>query len=248
MRGGLCLPPPTCTTYPRCHCYPLTFSLTVAGQLDYIPHCSGHGNFSLQSCGCICNEGWFGKNCSEPYCPLDCSSRGVCVDGQCICDSEYSGGDCSELRCPTDCSSRGLCVDGECVCEEPYTGKDCSELRCPGDCSGKGICTNGTCFCQEGYVGEDCSQQRCLNACSGRGHCQEGLCFCEEGYQGPDCSAGRKGGRKWSCMGRWANSLEAGREMGGTVYFMQNNSPLGCAHLLYKKAGFLSQSQLMRQI
>ncbi|XP_027468864.1 tenascin-R isoform X2 [Zalophus californianus] len=161
----------------------------ATGQLDYIPHCSGHGNFSLQSCGCICNEGWFGQNCSEPYCPLGCSSRGVCVDGQCVCDSEYSGGDCSELRCPTDCSSRGLCVDGECVCEEPYTGEDCSELRCPGDCSGKGRCANGTCFCQEGYVGDDCSQRQCLNACSGRGHCQEGLCFCEDGYQGPDCSA-----------------------------------------------------------
>uniref|UniRef100_A0A8D1YQ39 Tenascin-R n=2 Tax=Sus scrofa TaxID=9823 RepID=A0A8D1YQ39_PIG len=161
----------------------------ATGQLDYIPHCSGHGNFSFESCGCICNEGWFGKNCSEPYCPLGCSSRGVCVDGQCICDSEYSGDDCSELRCPTDCSSRGLCVDGECVCEEAYTGEDCSELRCPGDCSGKGRCANGTCLCQEGYAGEDCSQRRCLNACSGRGHCQEGLCFCEEGYQGPDCSA-----------------------------------------------------------
>ncbi|XP_066887257.1 tenascin-R isoform X2 [Kogia breviceps] len=161
----------------------------ATGQLDYIPHCSGHGNFSLESCGCICDQGWFGKNCSEPYCPLGCSSRGVCVDGQCICDNEYSGDDCSELRCPTDCSSRGLCVDGECVCEEAYTGEGCSELRCPGDCSGKGRCTNGTCLCQEGYAGEDCGQQRCLNACSGRGHCQEGLCFCEEGYQGPDCSA-----------------------------------------------------------
>uniref|UniRef100_A0A8C6GPG0 Tenascin-R n=1 Tax=Mus spicilegus TaxID=10103 RepID=A0A8C6GPG0_MUSSI len=161
----------------------------ATGQLDYVPHCSGHGNFSFESCGCICNEGWFGKNCSEPYCPLGCSSRGVCVDGQCICDSEYSGDDCSELRCPTDCSSRGLCVDGECVCEEPYTGEDCRELRCPGDCSGKGQCANGTCLCQEGYAGEDCSQRRCLNACSGRGHCQEGLCICEEGYQGPDCSA-----------------------------------------------------------
>ncbi|XP_004626838.1 tenascin-R isoform X1 [Octodon degus] len=160
----------------------------ATGQLDYIPHCSGHGNFSLESCGCICNEGWFGKNCSEPYCPLGCSSRGVCVDGQCICDSEYSGADCSELRCPTDCSSRGLCVDGECVCEEPYTGEDCGELRCPGDCSGKGRCINGTCLCQEGYIGEDCGQQRCLNACSGRGPCQEGICVCEEGYQGPDCS------------------------------------------------------------
>nr|XP_023496359.1 tenascin-R isoform X2 [Equus caballus] len=161
----------------------------ATGQLDYIPHCSGHGNFSLESCGCICHEGWFGKNCSEPYCPLGCSSRGVCVDGQCICDSEYSGDDCSELRCPADCSSRGLCVDGECVCEEAYTGEDCSELRCPGDCSGKGRCANGTCLCQEGYVGEDCGQRRCPNACSGRGDCQEGLCVCEEGYQGPDCSA-----------------------------------------------------------
>uniref|UniRef100_A0A4W2D2Q8 Tenascin-R n=1 Tax=Bos indicus x Bos taurus TaxID=30522 RepID=A0A4W2D2Q8_BOBOX len=161
----------------------------ATGQLDYIPHCSGHGNFSLESCGCICDQGWFGKNCSEPYCPLGCSSRGVCVDGQCVCDSEYSGDDCSELRCPTDCSSRGLCVDGECVCEEAYTGEDCSELRCPGDCSGKGICANGTCLCQEGYVGEDCGQRRCPNACSGRGHCQEGLCLCEEGFQGPDCSA-----------------------------------------------------------
>uniref|UniRef100_A0A2I3HXA2 Tenascin-R n=1 Tax=Nomascus leucogenys TaxID=61853 RepID=A0A2I3HXA2_NOMLE len=165
----------------------------ATGQLDYIPHCSGHGNFSFESCGCICNEGWFGKNCSEPYCPLGCSSRGVCVDGQCICDSEYSGDDCSELRCPTDCSSRGLCVDGECVCEEPYTGEDCRELRCPGDCSGKGRCANGTCLCEEGYVGEDCGQRQCLNACSGRGQCEEGLCVCEEGYQGPDCSAGRQG-------------------------------------------------------
>ncbi|XP_036090483.1 tenascin-R isoform X2 [Rousettus aegyptiacus] len=161
----------------------------ATGQLDYIPHCSGHGNFSLESCGCICNEGWFGKNCSEPYCPLGCSSRGVCVDGQCVCDSEYSGDDCSAPRCPADCSARGLCVDGGCVCEEPYAGEDCSELRCPGDCSGKGSCANGTCLCQEGYGGEDCGRRRCANACSGRGHCREGLCVCEEGFRGPDCSA-----------------------------------------------------------
>uniref|UniRef100_A0A8D0HC42 Janusin n=1 Tax=Sphenodon punctatus TaxID=8508 RepID=A0A8D0HC42_SPHPU len=158
-------------------------------QLDFIPHCSGHGNFSLESCGCICNEGWAGKNCSEPLCPTGCSSRGVCVDGQCICDNDYSGEDCSELRCPTDCSSQGLCVDGECVCEEGFAGEDCSELRCPGDCSAKGRCANGTCVCQEGYVGEDCGQLRCLNACSRRGFCQEGLCSCEEGYQGQDCSS-----------------------------------------------------------
>ncbi|XP_067323757.1 tenascin-R isoform X2 [Anolis sagrei] len=161
----------------------------ATGQLDYFPHCSGHGNFSLESCGCICSEGWTGKNCSEPLCPMGCSSRGVCVDGQCICDGDYSGEDCSEARCATDCTFRGLCVDGECICEEGFAGEDCSELRCPADCSGKGKCANGTCICQEGYVGEDCGQLRCLNACSGRGSCQEGLCSCEEGYQGPDCSA-----------------------------------------------------------
>ncbi|XP_026559248.1 tenascin-R [Pseudonaja textilis] len=161
----------------------------ATGQLDYLPHCSSHGNFSLETCGCICDEGWAGKNCSEPLCPLGCSSRGVCIDGQCICDNDYSGEDCSEARCPTDCSSRGLCVDGECICEEGFAGEDCNELRCPEDCSGKGVCANGTCICQEGYVGEDCGQLRCLNACSGRGFCQEGLCSCEEGYQGRDCSA-----------------------------------------------------------
>ncbi|NWZ98213.1 TENR protein, partial [Nesospiza acunhae] len=107
-------------------------------QLDYIPQCSGHGNFSLESCSCVCMEGWAGSNCSEPLCPGGCSSRGVCLEGQCICDSDYGGEDCSQPRCPAGCGSRGLCVDGECVCEEGFTGDDCSELRCPRDCSGRG--------------------------------------------------------------------------------------------------------------
>uniref|UniRef100_A0A8C5RIZ8 EGF-like domain-containing protein n=1 Tax=Laticauda laticaudata TaxID=8630 RepID=A0A8C5RIZ8_LATLA len=113
----------------------------IPGKCRIICHvCSilSHGNFSLETCGCICDEGWAGKNCSEPLCPLGCSSRGICIDGQCICDNDYSGEDCSEARCPTDCSSRGLCVDGECICEEGFAGEDCNELRCPEDCSGKG--------------------------------------------------------------------------------------------------------------
>ncbi|KAF1666360.1 Tenascin-R, partial [Aptenodytes patagonicus] len=158
-------------------------------QLDYTPQCSGHGNFSLESCSCVCMEGWAGSNCSEPRCPRDCSSRGVCLDGQCICDNDYGGEDCSQLRCPTGCGSHGLCVDGECVCEEGFTGEDCSQLRCPRDCSGKGHCANGTCICQEGYAGEDCGWLHCPNACSSRGVCRDGLCVCEEGYEGQDCSA-----------------------------------------------------------
>ncbi|NWH63004.1 TENR protein, partial [Geococcyx californianus] len=158
-------------------------------QLDYTPQCSGHGNFSLETCSCVCMEGWAGSNCSEPLCPRGCSSRGVCLEGQCICDNDYGGEDCSQLRCPTGCGSRGLCVDGECVCEEGFTGEDCSQLRCPHDCSGKGLCVNGTCVCQEGYAGEDCGWLHCPNACSGRGVCRDGLCVCEEGYEGQDCSA-----------------------------------------------------------
>ncbi|XP_039586185.1 tenascin-R isoform X2 [Passer montanus] len=161
----------------------------ATGQLDYIPQCSGHGNFSLESCSCVCMEGWAGSNCSEPRCPGGCSSRGVCLEGQCICDSDYGGEDCSQLRCPAGCGSRGLCVDGECVCEEGFAGEDCSQLRCPGDCSGRGRCENGTCVCHEGFGGRDCARPRCPGACSGRGLCRDGLCVCQGGYGGQDCSA-----------------------------------------------------------
>ncbi|NXC41088.1 TENR protein, partial [Penelope pileata] len=161
----------------------------ATGRLDYTLPCSGHGNFSLESCRCVCSEGWAGSNCSEPRCPRGCSSRGVCLEGQCVCDNDYGGEDCSQLRCPAGCGSRGLCVDGECVCEEGFGGEDCSQPRCPRDCSGRGHCANGTCVCAEGYAGEDCGWLRCPNACSGRGVCQDGLCICEDGYGGQDCSA-----------------------------------------------------------
>ncbi|NWY05530.1 TENR protein, partial [Nothoprocta ornata] len=158
-------------------------------QLDFLPPCSGHGNFSLAVCGCVCDEGWVGSNCSEPRCPGGCSHRGACVEGQCICDGGYGGDDCSERRCPADCSDRGLCVDGACLCEEGFGGDDCGQPRCPRDCSGRGNCANGTCFCHEGFAGDDCSWPHCPNACSGRGTCLQGLCACEDGYAAPDCSA-----------------------------------------------------------
>ncbi|NXI63125.1 TENR protein, partial [Anseranas semipalmata] len=161
----------------------------ATGRLDYTLPCSGHGNFSLESCRCVCSEGWAGSNCSEPRCPRGCSSRGVCLEGQCVCDDDYGGEDCSQLRCPAGCGARGLCVDGECVCEEGFSGEDCSQPRCPRDCSGRGYCANGTCVCAEGYAGEDCGWLRCPNACSGRGICQDGICVCEDGYGGQDCSA-----------------------------------------------------------
>ncbi|KAM9326272.1 tenascin-R [Gastrophryne carolinensis] len=158
----------------------------ATGLTEFAPPCSGHGNFSLDSC--VCSQGWGGENCSEPLCPLGCSGKGTCVDGICECEPDYTGEWCTELLCPEECSPHGHCQDGQCVCQEPYTGINCNELRCPGDCLGKGRCANGTCVCQEGYTGEDCGRMWCVNACSGRGQCQDGVCECEEGYSGQDCS------------------------------------------------------------
>ncbi|KAM8850015.1 tenascin-R isoform 3-T4 [Spinachia spinachia] len=162
---------------------------SAVGHLDFVPSCSGHGSFSFDLCGCICEDGWGGKNCSEPRCLDDCSGQGVCVEGECICDRDFGGDNCSEPRCPADCSGRGLCIDGECVCEESFTGEDCMVGRCLNDCSDQGLCTNGTCQCRPGYVGEDCSLVYCANNCSKKGVCKEGFCVCQDGFAGDDCNS-----------------------------------------------------------
>nr|XP_061835386.1 tenascin-R-like isoform X2 [Nerophis lumbriciformis] len=158
-------------------------------RFDYFPGCNGHGSFSLDICGCICDEGWTGKNCSEPRCQDDCSGQGVCIDGECVCDRDFSGENCSELRCPADCSGRGMCIDGECVCEDSFSGEDCMVGRCVNDCSDQGLCVNGTCQCRPGYVGEDCSMVYCANNCSKKGICKEGFCVCQDGFAGDDCNS-----------------------------------------------------------
>ncbi|XP_051726646.1 tenascin-R [Ctenopharyngodon idella] len=161
---------------------------SVMGRLDFVPQC-GHGTFSMEVCGCVCEEGWIGKNCSEPRCPDDCSGQGICIEGECVCDRNFGGENCSEPRCPGDCSDRGLCIDGECVCEEAYAGEDCSQGRCLNDCSDQGTCVNGTCQCRSGFLGEDCSLIFCANNCSQKGVCKDGFCACQEGYTGDDCTS-----------------------------------------------------------
>uniref|UniRef100_A0A8C1I2S3 Tenascin R (restrictin, janusin) n=1 Tax=Cyprinus carpio carpio TaxID=630221 RepID=A0A8C1I2S3_CYPCA len=157
-------------------------------RLDFVPQC-GHGTFSMEVCGCVCEEGWIGKNCSEPHCPDDCSGQGICIEGECVCDRNFGGENCSEPRCPGDCSDRGLCIDGECVCEEAFAGEDCSLGRCLNDCSDQGTCVNGTCQCRPGFLGEDCSLIFCANNCSQKGVCKDGFCACQEGYTGDDCAS-----------------------------------------------------------
>ncbi|KFQ63171.1 Tenascin-R, partial [Pelecanus crispus] len=163
-------------------------SQAVEGRLDTTPYCSGHGNYSIEICGCICEPGWKGPNCSEPDCPHNCFNRGLCNQGKCICNEGFTGEDCGELRCPNDCNNRGRCVEGRCECDNGFTGEDCGELSCPNDCHQRGRCIDGRCVCHEGFTGEDCRERSCPNDCNNAGRCIDGRCACEDGYMGDDCS------------------------------------------------------------
>uniref|UniRef100_A0A8B9X0M6 Tenascin n=1 Tax=Bos mutus grunniens TaxID=30521 RepID=A0A8B9X0M6_BOSMU len=165
---------------------------SAEGRVDTRPFCSGRGNFSTEGCGCVCEPGWKGPNCSEPECPGNCHLHGQCLDGQCVCHEGFTGEDCGQLACPSDCNDQGKCVDGACVCFEGYSGLDCSQETCPVPCSEEhGRCVDGRCVCQEGFAGEDCRELRCGD-CSQRGRCVGGRCVenecvCDEGFTGDDC-------------------------------------------------------------
>ncbi|XP_027505765.1 tenascin isoform X4 [Corapipo altera] len=162
-------------------------SQAAEGRLDTTPYCSGHGNWSVEICGCVCEPGWKGPNCSQASCPSDCNDQGKCVDGLCVCFEGYTGPACGEELCPWGCGAHGRCVGGRCLCHEGFTGEDCSEPLCPHNCHGRGRCVDSECVCEEGYTGEDCGELICPNDCFDRGRCLNGTCLCEEGFTGDDC-------------------------------------------------------------
>ncbi|XP_046870289.1 tenascin-N isoform X2 [Hypomesus transpacificus] len=129
-----------------------------AGATGVDTSCSGHGTYQHDTCGCQCDPGWEGPDCSVSSCPDECNDNGRCVDGKCVCHAGYTGHDCSQLLCPDNCNDKGHCVDGKCVCFSHFTGDDCSVQRCPNDCVGNGRCVDGQCVCDEGFFGDDCSQ------------------------------------------------------------------------------------------
>ncbi|KAK5901155.1 hypothetical protein CgunFtcFv8_026053 [Champsocephalus gunnari] len=92
-------------------------SSQVTGKLGTKPYCSGHGNYSTETCGCIC----------------DCNNRGHCINGKCTCEAGYEGDSCADLSCPNNCQDKGRCENGQCVCDEGYIGEDCSEVSSPKD-------------------------------------------------------------------------------------------------------------------
>ncbi|XP_021085783.1 tenascin isoform X3 [Mesocricetus auratus] len=192
------------------------------GRLDTRPFCSGRGNFSAEGCGCVCEPGWKGPNCSEPECPGNCHLQGQCLDGQCVCDEGFTGEDCSQLACPNDCNDQGKCVNGVCVCFEGYAGADCGLEVCPVPCSEEhGTCVDGRCVCKDGFAGDDCNEPLCLNNCYNRGRCVENECVCDEGFTGEDCS-------ELICPN---DCFDRGRCVNGTCYCEEGFTGEDCGEL-----------------
>jgi hypothetical protein len=57
----------------------------------------------------MCDDGFFGDDCSLKYCAKNCSIHGHCNNkkGMCDCDKGYYGETCNMKRCPGDCSGHG---------------------------------------------------------------------------------------------------------------------------------------------
>ncbi|KAK5909242.1 hypothetical protein CesoFtcFv8_003190 [Champsocephalus esox] len=159
----------------------------ITGEVSTKPFCNGHGNWSTETCSCICEPGWKGPNCTEPECPNDCQDQGRCVDGKCECFEGFGEDDCSSELCMLDCGDYGHCVEGFCLCEDGFIGEDCAQTNCLNNCLGRGRCVEDECVCDEPWTGFDCSELICPNDCYDRGRCVNGTCFCEEGYTGEDC-------------------------------------------------------------
>uniref|UniRef100_A0AAY4EAU6 Tenascin C n=1 Tax=Denticeps clupeoides TaxID=299321 RepID=A0AAY4EAU6_9TELE len=197
--------------------------IPIHGQIN--PYCNGRGNFSTEICGCICEPGWRGPNCTEQECPDNCSDQGRCVDSKCECFPGFSGADCSQRTCPVNCGRNGRCVDGLCVCAKGFSGHDCSETDCLNNCLGRGTCKDGDCVCDLPWAGFDCSELICPNDCYDRGRCNNGTCECDEGFTGADCS---EYGCPKKCLGR-GFCLE-GRCVCSAGYTGQDCSELTCLH------------------
>ncbi|XP_068616944.1 tenascin isoform X2 [Brachionichthys hirsutus] len=159
----------------------------VTGEVYTKPYCSGRGNWSTDTCSCVCEPGWKGPNCTEPECPNNCQDQGRCTDGRCECFEGFVGDDCGIELCLLDCGDNGHCVDGSCLCEEGFIGEDCNQNICLNNCLGRGHCVDEDCVCEEPWTGFDCSELICPKDCYDRGHCVNGTCECEEGYIGEDC-------------------------------------------------------------
>ncbi|KAJ3604508.1 hypothetical protein NHX12_029248 [Muraenolepis orangiensis] len=159
----------------------------VTGEVATKPFCNGRGNWSGEVCGCVCEPGWKGPNCTESECPNDCQDQGRCLEGRCVCFEGFDGDDCSTEVCLPTCGDYGHCTEGSCLCQEGFVGEDCTQTNCPDNCMGRGRCVEDECVCDEPWTGFNCTELICPNDCYDRGRCDNGTCYCDPGFDGEDC-------------------------------------------------------------
>ena len=154
--------------------------------------CSRRGSCEYNSC--VCDEGFWGADCSLVTCP----------GAQCVFDYV------SRVQTCDQCGTKGSCdgLTGACTCVFPASGPACDQAACLNGCSGHGVCDTaspdpltgyGTCTCDSvdgvpAYSGVDCSVAVCpfnpsggklrgeTTPCSGHGTCVLGQCVCYPGF------------------------------------------------------------------
>uniref|UniRef100_A0A8C5HNA4 Tenascin-like n=1 Tax=Gouania willdenowi TaxID=441366 RepID=A0A8C5HNA4_GOUWI len=160
----------------------------VSGELTTKPYCNGRGNWSVETCSCLCEPGWTRPPTAlNPNAPMTARTRPLF--GWKINTRARTR---SELSCPNDLPRQGsLCQRASVSCDKGFAGEDCSNKTCPKDCMDEESASllNGQCVCHKGFLWRGLQLgEMCPNNCLERGYCVDGNCVCYEGFTGSDCS------------------------------------------------------------
>lgn len=148
-------------------------------------YCSGNGECEIRLANptCLCNQGYWGKQCQSDTCLDYCKNGGVCTNENsrmmsCECPSHYKGNRCEiPVWCPKgDCDDIEPCTHNMCM-----NGGTCQIIR------GMPVCN-----CTAEWYGNVCqnsgsSNTPCADYCENNGVCQF------DGSQYPTCI----------CVGDW---------------------------------------------
>ena len=55
---------------------------------------------------CDCKNGFFGADCSEKACEMNCNYKGLCKNGTCFCAKGWTGKACNIKLCPNFCNNK----------------------------------------------------------------------------------------------------------------------------------------------
>jgi len=85
------------------------FNTTTESCTDACPFNCGNTNGQCINGLCLCNEGYYGPDCSLSWCPKGCSGNGICMkEGRCICQNDWTGTDCSTKVNSDSSQSEGI--------------------------------------------------------------------------------------------------------------------------------------------